>query len=379
MATQITNNSIKVANPEVDGNPRAYITQDSSVGATSLAITSTSGFPTTGNFYILVGDYGDEKSEVIRVTTVSGKTLTVDALANSHEASEPITKILYNQIRFYGMNSEDEAPGTNTLATSNIDATAQYTEYIYTGSTYDYFATAYYNSDGDQISGYSETVRGASFTRRSTERIIRSAALKALTQIDDNPGSRLTMDNAITILQDGLDEISARKKRWPFWNTMSTGTTTATGINYIAKPTDLTQLVSIKVDGHKLDWFTKNDYNRYTEGTTSTGKPTHYTEKNGKYYLFPTPNSEYDITYEYYKVPDVISNMSTEIDIPFVPVLIYYCGSQFAYIRGNEKKGDSLYQMYVRLLEGQVEEYGGPEQDGVSEYVERTSILNYED
>jgi coproporphyrinogen III oxidase-like Fe-S oxidoreductase len=85
---------------------------------------------------------------------------------------------------------------------------------------------------------------------------------------------------------------------------------------------------------------------------------------------------KYDVEYEYYKVPDVINNMSTNIDIPFVPILIYYCGSQFAYIRGNEKKGDSLYKMYVNLLETQVEEYSGPAQDGDPEYIEQTSSLD---
>jgi len=373
-------NSIKVANIDLKDSARTYLTQDVSVGGTSLSIASITGFPDTlaSDFYVLVGDYGDEKSEIVLVdaSATSGKVFTASALISSHEASDPVTFISHNQIKFFGMTSSTGTP--TLLDTLDIDTTAQFTEYTYTGTTFSFFKTAYYHEDGDYESGFSEVINSSSFTRRSSERIVRSGARKALTTIDESPNSRLTWDIALETLQDGLDEVGARKKRWPFWNTITTGTTTTNNQNYIDKPTDLTQLVRIKVNGYQLDWFTKNDYNRYTEGTASTGQPSHFVERDQKYYLYPTPNGEYDVEYEYYKVPDVIGNLSTEIDIPLVPVLIYYCGSQFAYIRGNKTKGDALYEMYTRLLEEQVEEYGGPEQDGVAEYVERTSIFDDE-
>jgi hypothetical protein len=381
MSTQPTRNSIKVANPAIENQPRTYLTQDVASSATTISVASISGFPgiSDSDFYVLIGDYGDEKAEIrlVDASATSGKDFTITALTSSHEASDPVTLIAFNQVRYFGLSSSDSTT-YNLLETKDIDPTSQFTEYSYTGTTYGYFASAYYHSNSDEISGYSEIIDYSSFTRRSTERIIKSGALKALTTIDENPNSRLTWDIALTILQDGLDEIGARKKRWAFWNTTTTGTTTTANQNYIAKPTDLTQLIRIKIDGYQLDWLTVNDYNRYTDGATSSGTPSHYTELNGKYYLYPTPSGAFDIEYNYFKVPDVISNMSTEIDIPLVPVLIYYCGSQFAYIRGNDKKGDSLYKMYTKLLEEQVEEYSGPMQDGVAEYVERTSAYDDE-
>ena len=383
--TQNTNSPIRVANPSLDGQPRTYLTQDVSATGTTISVASISGFPETGDsdFYVLIGDYGDEKAEIklidLAAAGTTGKVFTIAALTSSHGASDPVTLIEFNQIQYFGLESAD-AITYNPLETKDIDPTAQYTEYTYTTTPalYSYFSTAYYHEDSTNLSAYSEIIGTSTFTRRSTERVIKSAAIKALTQIDENPTSKLTLDIAITVLQDGLDEISARKKRWQFWNTISTGTSTVSGTATIDKPTDLTQLVRIKIDDNQLEWITKNDYSRYTSGVTSTGKPLYFVERNEKYYLYPTPDGAYEIEYEYYKTPDVLSDMSTEIDIPLVPVLIYYCGSQFAYIRGNDKRGDKLYQMYIRLLEEQVEEYGGQMQDGTPEYVERTSVFNNE-
>jgi len=379
--TQNTSNPIRVANPSLDGQPRTYLTQDVDATGVALSVASVSGFPGTSDsdFYVLIGDYGDEKAEIklIDSSATTGKVLTVAALTSSHGASDPVTLIEFNQIKFFGLDSAD-ATTYNELEAKDIDPTAQYTEYTYTTTpaVYTFFSTAYYHSVSLNLSAYSEIIGSSSFTRRSTERVIKSAAIKALTQVDENPTSKLTWDIAVTVLQDGLDEISARKKRWEFWDTISTGTSTVSGTATISKPTDLTQLVRIKINGYQLDWITKNDYNSYTEGTTATGEPRYFVERNETYYLYPTPNAAYDIEYEYYKTPDVLSNMSTEIDIPLVPVLIYYCGAQFAYIRGNDKRGDKLYQMYVRLLEEQVEEYGGPAQDSTAEYIEQTSVYN---
>ena len=382
MASQPTQNSIKVANPDLKNQARTYLTQDVDINALAISVASISGFPdpASASFYVMIGDYGDEKAEIKLITSVSGKDFTIAALTSSHEASDPVTVMDWDQISFYGLTASTATPlSTDTpIETKDIDPTSQFTEYTYSGTTYTYFSSAYYQSTSLELSGFSETVAGTSFTRRSVERIITSASLKALTSIDESPNSRLTWDIALTVLQDGLDEIGAKKKRWSFWNTISTGTSTVANQAYITKPTDLTQLVSIKIDGDRLMWISRNDYNAYTEGTTSTGQPSCFTERNGQYYLHATPDTTYDIEYEYYKIPDVISNMSTEIAIPLVPVLIYYCGAQFAYIRGNEKKGDSLYEMYVRLLAEQVIEYSAPDQDSTPEYIEQTSTLNEE-
>jgi hypothetical protein len=292
----------------------------------------------------------------------------------SHKSSDPITYIRYNQIRIYGATTSG---GAKTLIdTVSIDTSQQFTEYTYAGSTYTYFYTAYYNSNLDTISAYSDEFTSSSFSRRSIKRIIEAGLRKALTKIDESPRSVLTWDICLEIVQDGIDEILGKKRTWPFLRTISSGTTTTASQQYISKPTDLSMLEFIMIDKAQLQLMTRLHYNSFTAdgSTNTTGKPTHFIEKNDLYYLLPTPDAAYDIVYEYYKVPATItSDLSTEIDLPFVPILIHYCAAHFSWVRGNDNRGDKMYKLFQNLLDDQLIEYGGPEQTGQAEYVERTS------
>lgn len=379
MATQQTINKIRVANPPLEDNARAFLTQDVAAGATTIPITSTLGFPgtTADDFYAIIGDYGDEKAEIVLVaaSSLTGTAATISPLVKSHEASDPVTYVGYNKINFYGLSTPTSS--THNLITSkDIDTTEQYTEYTYTATAYSYFSTAYFDEANDEISSYSEIISSTSFTRRSAESIVYSAARRANTTIDENKNSRLNLDIALEILQDGLDEIAAKKKRWAFWHTIDSSESTVATVPYISKPDDLTQLETIKVGDRYLRWITPSDYRAYSSGVKSTGKPEFYTERNGLYYLYPVPDSAYVVEKEYYKVPDVINNMSTELPIPLIPVLKYYCSSRFANIRGNETRASKDDEMFNSLLMDQIEEYTGPMQDGDAEYIDSTSELN---
>lgn len=385
MSTQPQNNRIKVANPPIEDEVRAYLTSDVAIGATTLSTLDNTGFIITGtaDYYVLIGEYGSEKAEIVLVDanalTTGNSSLTISATKYSHEASDPVTFIRYNQIQFFGAIASWGAKVL--LETKDIDPSNIFTEYTYTGDTYNFFYTAYYNTTDDEISGYSDEIQNSSYTRRSIKRIIESGLRKALTTIDEGIDAKLSWDIAIETVQDGIDEIYARKRRWPFLRAINEGTTTTASQQYIAKPSDLLMLEFIKIDGKKIDMVGRNKYNNYTASwtTISTGAPACYIEKNDKYYLWPTPDNAYDVVFEYYKtVATITSDLSTEIPLAFVPVLIYYAASQFAFIRGNDKRGDKMYGMFIKLLEEQVVEYSGPEQMGDAEQIEHTSIYSEE-
>jgi hypothetical protein len=375
--TQPEMHSIKAANPTIEDNLRSYLTADTNAGATSFTVLSNAGFSGT-NFYVLIGEYGDEKAEIKLVSSFTGNVFTCGALTNSHEASDPVTFMQFNQIRFYGMVTEAEpAVDAAPLATRDLDCSQLFTEYTYEGSTYSYFCTAYYNSTSEKLSGFSEIISHLSFTRKSIKRIIESALRKAMTKIDETIAGDLNWDVAMEIVQDGSDEILARKRKWPFLRKRDTSTTTVAGTAYVAKPADLSLLEYVAVNSYKLDVLSMHGYLTRTEaGTTvtSNGTPTHYTEKENRYYFYPTPDGAYTVAFDYYKVPSFINDLSTEIDNVFVPILIYYAGSQFAYVRGNDKRGDKLYQMFEKLLEQQCVEFSGPESSD-AEYVEETNFI----
>jgi len=376
--TQQTFIKLKFANPPLDGQPRTYLTSDVSATDTTTPVRSTSGFVITGavDYYNLYGSYGEEKAEYKLVDASDAATdadsFKVAALSFSHEASDPVTRIPFNQIIVYGLTVTG---GTkNEIEIIDIDASRQYTAYTYEGSTYAIFVIAYYNSNTGDFGTYSAEITPTTFTRQTCGKIIKAGLRKAMTHIDENPDGDITWDVALEVVQEGMDEIITRKRIWPFLETVDSSQSTTASVAYIEKPTNMNQLLFIKVNDFKIDWMSLKDYHRYTDGINSTGVPTNYTVRDDKYYLIPTPDSAYDVEFDYYKRPAVGLTLVSEVDIPFVPILIYFCASQFALIRGNDKRSDKMYALFAAQLERQVEEFGAPTQLGDAEYVEEDSI-----
>jgi len=378
--TQPQVNRIKVANPPLEDEVRTYLTADVAAAATTISTIDNQGFIQSGadDYYIIVGEYGAEKTEVLLVDADDAATdhnsFKVSAAVYTHETSDPVTFFRYNQVRIYGATASGGAK--ILLDTIDIDASQQYTEYVYEGAKYNYFYTAYYNSNDDEISAHSDEISNTSFSRRSIKRIIQSGLRKALTKIDQGADPKISWDIGIEIVQDGTDEILTRKRKWSFLRKIRASDTTTADQQYIDKPDDVGILEYLIVDGVALDPMTRIEYNTYTANgaVVPTGKPTHFVDKGNKWYVFPTPNGIYDVIEEYYKIPATItSDLSTEIDFPFVPILIHYCAAHFSWIRGNDKRGDKMYQLFSSLLEQQAAEYSGPDQTGSAESIDKTS------
>ena len=383
--TQPTSKRIRIANPSLEGNNRTFLTADFAAAVTTLEVISTAGeqFLTSGiiDYYLVIEGYGKEKGEFVLVDASDPATddnsFKVSTTKYSHEASDPVIYTPYNQIRIYAGTTSGFTPVIDSpLDTIDIDPTEQFTDYIFNDSTdYSYFVTAYYNATQNVISAYSEEIVTTSFGRTSAKQIIESALKKAMTSIDENPNGKLSWNTAIETVNDGLDEIMIAKKKWEFLHTIdSTTTDTVANTAYIAKPSDVAFLEHLIVNNFKLDWMSRRQYDAYTKAgaTVSTGQPSHFTLKNNKYYLCPTPSSVWDVIYEYFKYPTEITDLIDTIDRPFVTILKYYCAAHFCWIRGNEKRGDKMYSLFQKLLIQQIEDYSGPDQLGDAEGIETT-------
>lgn len=99
----------------------------------------------SANDYVIVGEEGKEQTEICQISSISGNEITFANVVFSHEEGEPVTKIAYNQRKFYGCATKD---GTYSLIdTKDIEVdNPQGTYFEYTGSTYNYFKATYYNS-----------------------------------------------------------------------------------------------------------------------------------------------------------------------------------------------------------------------------------------
>jgi hypothetical protein len=385
---QVTRVKIEIANPPLDKSQRTYLSADAAAGVTSLTVLAKEGFFKADHrddtyFYVLIGEYGWEKSEIVRITAdnIANTTLanTGDATIYAHSTSEPITYIAWDQIKYYGMTASG---GTKTLVeTLAIDITQQSTIYTYEGTTYSYFVATYNNSDNTEESQYTDEITSSSFGTTSAKRVIEAGVRKALTQIDENPDSNLTWQIAKETLQDGIEEILARKRKWSFLHETDTSQSTTANTAYVSLPSDEVQIDFVVVNNKKCNWITPLQYHQLIySGTTpvSTSEPTNWTRRDDLIYLYPTPNGTYNVIIDYYENVATITDLNTTIKRPFIIPLIYYCAAQFSYVKGNDKRGDKMYRLFEAKLERQVEEYTGPYQSGDAEPIEETSIYSGE-
>jgi phage gp36-like protein len=115
------------------------------------------------NDYIAIGYEGNELCELqlINAAVTAGTTVRVATLKFNHKAGEPIVKYRYNQRKFYGATS---ATGSYTELTSNGSPTniqvddPQGTLFEYSGSTYTYFKSTYYNSTSAEETDIADSV-----------------------------------------------------------------------------------------------------------------------------------------------------------------------------------------------------------------------------
>lgn len=363
-------NKIQIGNPDLHESPTTGLSQDvAATSWTTLNVYSTSGFSAISTaptyYYLLIGTYWSETSEIVLASSKTDTTFIISAPKYSHSASDAVTYIPYNKVKFYGRPTSGWP--SNFLAIVDIDCTQQSTTYEYTPdiNPYLFFVSTYYRSDttADE-SGASDEISLTSFTANSTKKIIESGVRKAMTKVDENPDGILGWNILLDIVNEWLGEILTRKKQWQCLHKVDSSISTVANTEYISKPTDLSVLEFLYVDGRKIDYITKLRYNQYVTGNfvQATGKPVNYTIKNDKVYLYPKPDGVYTTSFEYYSVPDVVTSLSQEIRKEFSNILVYFVAAQAAYIRNNEKRGTLMEVKYNRVLENQIEDVTGQEQ-----------------
>lgn len=128
---------------------RTSLAANASAGS-SVQLTVINGDGFAVHDFIVVGQEGSDGAELCTVTAVGDTTITVSTLKLAHIKGEPVTKLLYDQRKFYGATtsggSYTELTAYGSPATIQVDD-PQGTYLEYTGSEgYAYFTATYYNS-----------------------------------------------------------------------------------------------------------------------------------------------------------------------------------------------------------------------------------------
>jgi len=159
---------IKIEHPELDLQI-TRLSADVAASATSSTVENNEGLAT--NDYVVMGKYGEEKAEIVLLTSVTANTTighttgpVFDYLANTQ-----VAEIAYNQVEISRATSED---GTySVIATVDITPDEEMTTYDdTTGTSASWYKTRYKN--GSTYSEYSDVVEGTGYSEDSLRSIV---------------------------------------------------------------------------------------------------------------------------------------------------------------------------------------------------------------
>ncbi len=231
-------NQLFFALPDLQNNVSSFLEADVASGATSLTANGTFF---SASQYIVVGQPGQEKSEIVKISAVSSTTFTLaTALVFSHNRGDVITFIEYNQIE----PSRSTNGGTSFSTLTVVDIDPQMAETVLlraSDSTTDVYKFRFTNTAfvfTPTYSGYSDSVVATGYADNSVYAIKKKAL--------DDMGERLSdlitdefLNNALNEARRIVDQ-DPRVFRWSFRTKFNTdiGAIIAAGYSVDA-PTDL--------------------------------------------------------------------------------------------------------------------------------------------
>ena len=141
-----------------------YLTAEATSGASTLTVKSISNLAI--NLILLIGEMGDENSEIIKThasTAPTGTTVTLAAnLVKTHDPYTRVRVMLYDQVE---ISHSSTTTGTKTvLDTIAIQTESVETRYDDTSKSSGYFFTRFKETIGDTFSSYSDPVPYTGFT-----------------------------------------------------------------------------------------------------------------------------------------------------------------------------------------------------------------------
>lgn len=249
---------IPVFNFETDNLEKSYLSDPVSAGVTSLTVKNNNRF--AANDRIMIGEMGNEATEIVTVSAVSGgNTLTVGTTVFAHSADDPVTKLPFDQVKYYRATSENGS--YSTVSTQDLDVDNADLQTVYddtTGTSSHYYKFTFYHSISTVESAFSDVIQGSGWRRRQVGRVID----EILQEVSDQNEQHVTRNELIGFFNDVNDDLLVDvSKPYSFLKTRTTLTRTA-NTNYIDFPTDS--------NGDQTMWkFDRMDYN-YTDSDTDT-------------------------------------------------------------------------------------------------------------
>lgn len=332
---------VRIYNPDLTKNVTTFLTQTASSGGTTLNVKNTAGY--VQSQYIVVGNVGDEKSEIVQISAaVSSNTqLTVTALKFDHSTDTIVMYTKYNKVRVY--RSTDGGTVYTILSTPDMQVDRFITTYddVNSQPTYFYKSTFYNSSDGTE-SSFSSVLPATGFTWYSLI-TLQNRVYDLFPDKNEEVISRPQITDWANEEYRKLVSLASKIDQGIFLKSNSSSPSSLTsGTALYSLPTDFKSMKKLEIA------FDGTNYYRGYPQQEGFGYPTMVYDKTAPLYIMisnqieirPTPDSssgKYRLWYYY--IPDPLSADSDTIDLALRP----YLDAVVSHVLARGKQKDKKY------------------------------------
>lgn len=343
----------------MDDTKFTFLIDNTLSGVSILTADSNSGI--SANDYILISDFGQEKSEIKKVSTVSGVgTINLSSATSfAHSESTKITRILYNQVRFYITTTTVFSAGT-PLATVDIDSQSFYTYYEDNVNDSGFGWFVFLNETTSSNSAPSNPMPYAGFVENSAKSILDNF----FSSINNSDAKLISFEEAFRWLNEGYaiayNELNLVNQEYT--------TETVESISVVADtqeydlPANFSKLVSVSDGtGADIDYIKQRDVREYLNANTGAsrlndrfydvGSSPRYYIRGSKIGFVPLAKDAATY-YVYYNAKSGV--LTSYYDNVVLPNNNYYCMQDFIKYRALDKldrpgSGDK-YKMFMTAI-----------------------------
>lgn len=348
---------ISIQHPDL-GPEKTYLSTDVSASDTLSLVENNNGFAT--NDIILFGELGEEKSELVTVTGVTGNSQIDHSTGPvfAHSARTPIYEIDYNQAEVYSASSEGGS--YSLVATVSLDVDEPYTVYNDTaGDQNTWYKVRYKNSVTTTYSDYTDEVQGSGYTDTSLNTLINAT----LEDYGDEFSDELSRSQVRNYLNAAVKHVVRKLiKTYPDYRTNYTTQTLTSGTATYNLPTRFLAFkrVDVNYTGSAATGAHKAKFESELEGQPNTVYQTvdpRVFIRGTQFGLRPTPTSSSGTAFIWYwDYPAAMTNEADEHGLPYgvEECLVFY----------------ALYRAWLTKNQDRADRYKGIFDDYVEEYIE---------
>jgi hypothetical protein len=342
--------TIKISNVELlQDAPFSSLSASATAASVTISVYSISDFAV--NKCLLIGEFGQEGSEIIKThaaTAPTGTTVTlVSNLTKSHPKDTKVYIIPYDQAQFY--HATTTTASKTLLSTSDLSEESLETSYNDSAYSSGYYFTRFFNSIDNTYSDYSDPIPYGGFGTNTVAHIIEQSMNQTKKEFSDV----LTYEMLVDEINSCLRYVRGKLKRWSNVETFNyeldaslveDDYTWTLPTDYYDKNSNRSMLQIWLEEKDNLTYLDKQEFDDY-DRDTSSGTPKYYTIYDGSIYITPKVGSDYagdSIYMDYYTDIVEVDSDSDEITLARYDMVKHWLKWQIRNI--TERNGQPDYK-----------------------------------